>query len=692
MGEKRLESHPIMEFDVDTSVNFTFNGKPMKARQGEVISSALFANGVHIFGKHPTGGAHQGIFCANGQCAQCLVLADGLPVKSCIAAVKEGQAVESIEGLPELPSDDSPVQPKPVSEVSTDVLIVGGGPSGLTAAIELGLKGVNAIIADDKHELGGKLTLQTHNFFGSVAECFAGTRGFEIGNNLAAEVEAMDSIGVWLNSPVVGVFIDGKVGVVKDGVYTLVTPKRLLVTAGAREKALAFPGCDLPGVYGAGAFQTLVNRDGVQCADRVAIIGGGNVGLIVAYHALQAGIDVACVVEALPFCGGYKVHLDKIKRLGVPVYTSHTILRAEGSDHVEKIVISGINDKFQPIEGTEMSYDVDTLLIAVGLSPVNELAVKARQYGIPTFTAGDTQEIAEASAAMFTGRIEGRNILKDMGHDIEIPSDWEALSAILRSKPGDVKDMVDPEFIAGGVTPVIRCVEEIPCNPCVDACKKEMIMLDGDSIMELPVFEGECVGCGRCVGICPGLAISVVDDRKSENEGHVKVILPWEMPEGFLEEGSLVETVDFDGGHVGKGTVLAIKESPYRNKRKLVHLEVPREQALAVAGIRIREPKAGVQPETVEQADDKEIIVCRCERVSKQQIMDYIQETGCKDFNALKAGLHVGLGACGGKTCKELVLRVFRELGVAPKDVEPGTVRPFDQEVPLISFLGGDSK
>jgi NADPH-dependent 2,4-dienoyl-CoA reductase/sulfur reductase-like enzyme/ferredoxin len=681
-----------MEYETETPVNFTFNGQAMKAREAEVISSALFANGIHILGAHHLDGSHQGIFCANGQCAQCLLLADGLPVKSCIAPVTEGMAITTLEWLPDLPQDDEPVPPSNVLDVETDVLIVGGGPSGLTAALELGSRGVKTIIADDKHELGGKLTLQTHNFFGSVAECFAGTRGFEIGNNLAAEVGGMESVDVWLNSPVVGVFTDGKVGVVRDGIYHLVTPKRLLVTAGAREKALAFPGCDLPGVYGAGAFQTLVNRDGVKCAERVAIVGGGNVGLIVAYHALQAGIDVACLVEALPFCGGYKVHLDKIKRLGVPVFTSHTVLRAEGKDHMEKVVICGIDDKFQPIQGTEMEYDADTLLIAVGLSPINELAIKAKEYGIPTFTAGDSQEIAEASAAMFTGRIAGREILKDMGlGDVEIPKEWEELSNILRSKPGDLVDWENPPLVPGGVTPVIRCVQPIPCDPCVDACKKEMVSLDGESIVDLPVFEGDCVACGRCVGICPGLAITLVDDRKSEN-GHAKVVIPWEMPDGFLEEGSLVETTDFDGGHVGKGKVIAIKNSPYKNKRKLVHLEVARDQALDVAGIRIREPKMGIQPGSVAETRDEDIVVCRCERVSKKQIMDYIKETGCRDFNALKAGLRVGLGACGGKTCTELVWRIFRELGVELKSVEPGTVRPFDQEVPLEAFLGGDGE
>jgi sarcosine oxidase, subunit alpha len=227
-----------------------------------------------------------------------------------------------------------------------------------------------------------------------VEDSHAGTRGFEIGALLAEEIGRLPSVEVWLDTTAVAVFADRVVGVVRGGRYVTVRPRALMVATGARERMISFPGNSLPGVYGAGAFQTLVNRDLVKSSERVLIVGGGNVGLIAGYHAIQAGIEVAALIEALPQVGGYKVHADKLMRLGVPVFTRHTIVCATGTDRVASATVAALDDKWNVTPGTEKTFAVDTVLIAVGLAEVNEFYLKAKQFGMDVFHAGDAQEIA----------------------------------------------------------------------------------------------------------------------------------------------------------------------------------------------------------------------------------------------------------------------------------------------------------
>ena len=225
----RITKHPILEIPPKKEVAFTWNGKPMTGFEGEMISSALFAAGIHIFGNHPKDNSPQGIFCANGQCAQCMVIADELAVKACMTPLHDGMVLQSLAGLPKLPADDRLPTPTEVPTLDVEVLIIGAGPAGLAAAIELGKLGVNTLIVDDKDRLGGKLVLQTHKFFGSVKDTHAGTRGFEIAKILQEDLSVYDSVEVWLNATAVAVFSDQIVGVVKDHRYHKIKPKKLLV-------------------------------------------------------------------------------------------------------------------------------------------------------------------------------------------------------------------------------------------------------------------------------------------------------------------------------------------------------------------------------------------------------------------------------------------------------------------------------
>jgi sarcosine oxidase, subunit alpha len=690
---KRIDKHPILQVPEIAEITFYFEGMELRAKRGEMISSALFANDIHTFGLHPKDGSPQGIFCANGQCAQCLVIADGLPVKSCMVAVREGMKVHKLVNLPKLPEvDGENLESSEIEELSTDLLIIGAGPAGLGAAIEAAAAGLEVLIVDDKNVLGGKLVLQTHAFFGSVDNCYAGTRGIDIASILSEEVVEYSNIRIMTDTMAVGVYSDSKIGILEKGVYKIVKPKTLLVAAGAREKALTFPGCDLPGVYGAGAFQTLLNRDLVRPSEKLFIVGGGNVGLIAGYHALQVGIAVVGLVEGMSEVSAYWVHADKLKRLGVPIYTSTTVVSANGKDSVESVTVAEVDSNWKKIPGTYRTYPCDTLLIAVGLSSINEIHVMAKKFGIDSYVAGDAEEIAEASAAMFSGRVAGRKIAQKHGKDAQVPSEWEGMISVLKAKPGHEGFLVE---IATGasVFPVIRCLETIPCNPCVAVCPKGAITIQGDNeILARPEFSGECVACGKCLTACPGLAITLVDYRTS-GPGMARVTLPFEMPVNF-KVGDDVMAVEHAGKNLTRARVIDIISKKLNDKYKsrdssvLIVLEVERDLATQVAGIRIQEETVSRPIDTVmsEDAGD-DVVVCRCERVTEGQILNLIR-SGVNDMNQLKAMLKVGMGACGGKTCGPLIESIFEREGVAKGEVTYFTERPLVAEVPMGVFAG----
>ena len=256
-----------------------------------------------------------------------------------------------------------------------DLVVIGAGPSGLSAAIEAASHGLNTIVFDENARPGGQLFKQIHKFFGSK-EHKAKIRGIDIGAKLVAEAEEVGA-KVVQNATVMGIFPHKDISVMVDGEVYTCKADNIIVATGASENTLAFPGWTLPGVMGAGSAQTQMNLYGVMPGQRILMMGSGNVGLVVGMQLKQAGCELVAVVEAAPRIGGYGVHAAKLARTGVPFYLKHTILRAEGEDHVRKAVIAEVGDDWKPIPGTEKEFDVDTICLAVGLSPMYQLAMTA---------------------------------------------------------------------------------------------------------------------------------------------------------------------------------------------------------------------------------------------------------------------------------------------------------------------------
>jgi len=316
-----------------------------------------------------------------------------------------------------------------------DVIIIGGGPAGLCAAKILADQAVSVLLIDRDHHLGGQLIKQTHKFFGSEKQ-YAKNRGFEIAEILIKDIRDKPNVTTLLGATVAGVYHDHVISAVKDEKYLKYRAKAFIIATGASEKALAFENNDLPGIYGAGAIQTLMNLYGIIPEDEVLMVGSGNIGLIVSYQLLQAGVKVKGIIEALPVIGGYKVHATKLKRLGVPFYMQHTVKRAIGKETLEAVEIVRLTDDFKEIAAETKIIKTKALCIAVGLSPSSQLlgmmdvAMKyVKELGglVPVlnetnqtsdphiFACGDVGGIEEASAAMMNGYIAGLGALKQLG-------------------------------------------------------------------------------------------------------------------------------------------------------------------------------------------------------------------------------------------------------------------------------------
>ncbi|MDZ4122324.1 MAG: NAD(P)/FAD-dependent oxidoreductase, partial [Candidatus Cloacimonadaceae bacterium] len=307
-------------------------------------------------------------------------------------------------------------------KMNFDAVIIGAGPSGICAANVLGMTGKKVLLMERDPFLGGQLLKQSHMFFGSRQQ-YAGTRGFEIAGILQEELASYSNVTVFTDTIVAGYYPEENIllALKNENQLLQIAFKQLIVATGASEKSLLFTNTDLPGIFGAGAVQTLMNMYGVLPGKSVVMVGSGNIGLIVSYQLMQAGAEVKCVIDAAPSIGGYFVHAAKIRRMGVPILMQHTIHRAIGSKSLEAVEIMQVDSSWKKIPGTEKIQECDVLCLAVGLMPMTELlwqmgckmryvpelggSVPWRNSNLETtstgvFVAGDVAGVEEASSAM----------------------------------------------------------------------------------------------------------------------------------------------------------------------------------------------------------------------------------------------------------------------------------------------------
>ncbi|NLJ90464.1 MAG: FAD-dependent oxidoreductase [Clostridiales bacterium] len=262
-----------------------------------------------------------------------------------------------------------------------EVVVIGGGPAGLAAAIEAKRNGVNNILVIERdRELGGILQQCIHNGFG-LHVFKEELTGPEYAHRFIKELKDM-GIEYKLDTMVLSLNKEKVIHAIsrEDG-YMIIKAKAVVLAMGCRERtagAINIPGTRPSGVFSAGTAQRYINIDGYLVGKKVVILGSGDIGLIMARRMTLEGAKVLAVAEIMPYSGGLNRNIVQcLNDYNIPLYLSHTITEIKGRDRVTSVVISQVDESMKPIPGTEFELECDTVLLSVGLIPENELSEQA---------------------------------------------------------------------------------------------------------------------------------------------------------------------------------------------------------------------------------------------------------------------------------------------------------------------------
>lgn len=326
-----------------------------------------------------------------------------------------------------------------------DLVIIGGGPSGLSAAYGAYKAGVKDILIIERdHELGGILNQCIHNGFG-LHRFKEELTGPEYAGRYIKMVQETPA-KVYSDTMVLDLSKDKIIHAISSSHgYITIKAKAIILSMGCRERsrgAISIPGDRPAGVYTAGAAQKYCNIDGLLVGKRVVILGSGDIGLIMARRMTLEGAKVLADVELMPYSNGLNRNVVQcLNDYNIPLYLSHTVTDIIGDNRVEKVVISEVDQNKNPIPGTEKTFECDTLLLSVGLIPENELS---RQAGINIDRRTNGPLVYDNMETSIEGIFACGNVLHvhDLVDNVSLESERAGVSAAKYIVEGDKKSEV----------------------------------------------------------------------------------------------------------------------------------------------------------------------------------------------------------------------------------------------------------
>ncbi len=432
------------------SVGLTFEGRPVEGLAGDTLASALVAAGEMGL-REAVDGGRRGVFCGMGACHECAVVVDDQPgTLACMTGVEDGQEVKRQPAAPG-PPDVSPGG-RPRRELSPTVLVVGGGPGGLSVASVIAEHGVDVVVVDERSKLGGQFYKQP-----PPERAIDDSRidsQYRAGRKLIARAQEagvgfLNGVTLW------GAFAPDSLAARSEDCDWVLRPGRLVLATGAHERPVPIRGWTLPGVMTTGAAQTLLRSSQVAPGERVMLSGNGPLNMQVAAELVRAGVEVVALAEqadlrwwrnlgagagmlaAAPelVAKGFSYRTTLVQAR-VPVIDRASVVEIRGDQRAEAAVVARLDASGNPLPGTEREFAADAVCLGYGFIPANEISralgcdhrydpvtgtlvavrtATGRTSLDPVWVVGDAGGINGAYVATALGAIAGADVLADLG-------------------------------------------------------------------------------------------------------------------------------------------------------------------------------------------------------------------------------------------------------------------------------------